>query len=76
MITRVPGVEFVEAIEMGVETPVDVAERNLSGLELPMLVGLALRAGPMEPLASVFAPPPAGDEGVRVVPVPVSRAPC
>ena len=76
VITRVPGVEFVDAIEMGVRTPVDVAEHDLSGLELPMLVGLALRAGPMEPLATVFAPQPAADDGVQVIPVPVRRGPC
>jgi hypothetical protein len=75
--TRVPGVEFVEGIQMGVGSPADVAEDDVSGLELPVLVGIDVTEGPPEPLANLFGAPSAlSSSGVRIVPVPVSRATC
>jgi hypothetical protein len=79
VVTRVPGVEFVRSLEMGVRTPADTPEEDLTGLELPVLVGVSVREGTAEPLSEVFAPTPeegeAGAEG-EVVPVPVIRAKC
>lgn len=72
--TRVPGVEYVESIAMGVITVEDVAEYSLSGLTLPRVAGIAVRQGPAEPLDTVFAPQ--GGPSQQSVPIPVSRAVC
>lgn len=77
MVTRVPGVDYVDSLEMGVQTPQDTPDSSLSGLQLPVLVGLSVRVGTAEPIASIFAatpdtqPPP-----VKIVPVPVVRTTC
>ncbi len=77
VVTRVPGVEYVDSLEMGVGAPQDVAEQGLGGLELPMLVGLSVREGSAEPVASIFAAPAdAGPPAVKVVPIPVLRTVC
>lgn len=77
--TRVPGVEFVQTIHLGVESSEDVTDFRLSGLELPLLRGISVVEGEAEPLATVVAGgatvgTPAPEE--QRVPVPVSRATC
>jgi predicted phage baseplate assembly protein len=73
--TRVPGVDYVESMELGVESPVDIDEYVLSGLQLPRVAGITVGEGPAEPLSSVFGtkPPPPPDS---VVPIPVGPAKC
>jgi hypothetical protein len=74
--TRVPGVEFVRSILMGVESAEPVDDYGLTGLELPLLDGIDVADGEAEPLASVLPGGTTGDSSGRVVPVPVSRTKC
>jgi hypothetical protein len=78
VIARVPGVEYVDSLQMGVENPVDIgdADYNLSGLQLPKLVGVLVRQGNAEPLELAFAPAGTGPTLDRGVPIPVTRAKC
>ncbi|HEX5167166.1 MAG TPA: putative baseplate assembly protein, partial [Thermomicrobiales bacterium] len=76
VVTRVPGVEFVESLELGVGSPVDIPDYDMTGLQLPVVVGLNVVTGVAEPLATVFGSPPPSDPGIRVVPIPVSKATC
>jgi hypothetical protein len=76
VVTRVPGVEFVDSLELGVGSPVDIPDYDMSGLQLPVVVGLNVVTGVAEPLAAVFGTPPPSDPGIRVVPIPVSKATC
>ena len=77
--TRVLGVEFVQSMQLGVESSEDVEEFPLTGLELPLLAGISVVEGDAEPLATVVAggatmgtPPTEG----RRVPVPVRKDTC
>ncbi len=74
--TRVPGVEYVETLEMGVENPQDTSDYRITGLQLPRLVGVSVRQGSAEPLESVFAPAGQAPSITGTVPIPVSRATC
>jgi hypothetical protein len=77
VVTRVPGVEFVESLELGVTSPADIAEYDMTGLQLPVVVGLNVVSGVAEPLAEVFGTQMTPtDPGTRVVPIPVSKAKC
>jgi predicted phage baseplate assembly protein len=77
VVTRVPGVDYVDSLEMGVGTPQDVAEYDLSGLDLPVLVGLSVREGSAEPIATIFNPPSGpAQPGVTLVPIPVVKMKC
>jgi hypothetical protein len=77
VVTRVPGVEFVESLELGVKSPVDIPEYDLTGLELPMLVAWSVQEGAPEPLASIVTTVPSTDPSrTKVVHVPVSKAKC
>jgi len=76
VVTRVDGVDYVASVQMGVEGLDDVAERLLSGLELPRLAGLQVSLGDTAPLAEAFAPTEADAATAAVVPVPVSRTVC
>jgi hypothetical protein len=78
VVTRVPGVEFVGNLQMGVDTPVDIPDYKLTGLQLPRLVGLSVQEGMAEPIATIFAPTPsaAPPEETEFVPVPVIRETC
>lgn len=77
VVTRVPGVEFVHDLEMGVGSPTNVPQHDLAGLELPRLAGLSVQEGMPEPLADVFAQAPSAEpSAVEVVPVPVLKAKC
>jgi hypothetical protein len=78
VVTRVPGVEFVVGLEMGVENTAGLTEFPLSGLKLPLLAGLNVVEGEPEPLASLFSvfgaqpqEPP-----TQIVPVPVTKSKC
>lgn len=74
--TRVDGVEYVEALEMGVETPQNISDYRITGLQLPRLVGVSVRQGNAEPLEAVFAPAGQAPDITGTVPIPVSRATC
>ena len=77
VVTRVPGVEFVESLELGVKTPVDIPEYDLTGLELPMLVAWSVQEGAPEPLASIVTTLPSTDPSrTQVVHVPVTKTKC
>jgi predicted phage baseplate assembly protein len=77
VVTRVPGVDYVDSLEMGVGTPQDVAEYDLGGLDLPVLVGLSVREGSAEPIATIFNPPSGpAQPGVTLVPIPVVKTKC
>ncbi|HSN77462.1 MAG TPA: putative baseplate assembly protein [Anaerolineae bacterium] len=76
VVTRVPGVDFVDSLQMGVGSPQDVEIYSLSGLDLPRVAGVEVRPGAAASLESLFAPTgsiPSLNEGV---PIPVSRAKC
>jgi predicted phage baseplate assembly protein len=74
-LTRVPGVEYVDGMELGVESPTDIPEYPLSGLQLPRLAGLSVIQGTAEPLAQVFGPKPPTPPS-QIVLVPVSKSKC
>lgn len=77
VITRVPGVEFVDSIEMGVENTTDVPDYGFSGLKLPQVGGLNVIEGTAEPLSSVFDSSAADSQpGIQVLPVPVAKCKC
>jgi predicted phage baseplate assembly protein len=73
VITRVPGVEFVVSMELGVGAALNLEEYSLSGLKLPLLQGLSVREGEAEPLATIGAAVP---PDTRIVPVPVTKSKC
>ena len=75
VVTRVAGVEFVVSMELAVGSMLDVEEFSLSGLRLPMLVGLSVREGEAEPLADIIAPAEQPPEP-RIVPVPITKSKC
>jgi hypothetical protein len=75
VITRLPGVEFVVSTEFGVGATLGLEEYSLSGLRLPLLVGLSVREGEAESLAAIIAPAEAPPD-TQVVPVPVSKSKC
>lgn len=76
--TRVPGVEFVRSLRMGVGDAEERDEYAIAGLELPMLEGIAVVEGEAEPLTTVLLGGIVGDAAAerRVVPVPVTRSKC
>ncbi len=76
VVTRVPGVEYVDSLQMGVDSPQDVEFYVLTGLDLPRVAGVEVRQGAAASLESLFAPTgsiPSLNEGV---PIPVSRTQC
>jgi hypothetical protein len=85
VVTRVPGVEFVNSLRLG-EDPAsattDINRRiDLAGLQLPRLADLRVTEGEAEPLTAVsdqvIAVPGGGSVPAdQVVPVPVLRATC
>ena len=74
--TRVPGVEYVQGLEMGVITPDPISKYEIGGLELPRLVGVRVQQGPVQPLKSVFSAPGSSPSLLQGVPIPVTRAKC
>lgn len=73
VITRVPGVEFVVSMELGVGATLGLEDYTLNGLKLPLLQGLKVKEGEAEPLA---APPAEEPPDTRIVPVPVTKSKC
>ncbi len=84
VVTRVAGVEYVNELKLGIRTPVEVIEdetdsnlaSNLTGLQLPKLVGLAVTEGEADELSSFVGQAGQPDTQVKVVPVPVSKKTC
>lgn len=76
VVTRVPGVDYVESLQMGVTSAEDIADYVISGLQLPRVAGISVRQGSAESLASLFAPPGSEPSLTETVPIPVSRAKC
>jgi len=75
VVTRVAGVEFVVSMELGVGATFNLEEYSLTGLRLPLLVGLSVREGEAEALADIIAPAE-GPPDTRIVPVPVTKSKC
>lgn len=76
VVTRVLGVEYVESLEMGVQSPQPITDYDLSGLQLPRVAGIRVRQGSAEPLESVFAPVGTAPSLTQTVPIPVLRTKC
>jgi hypothetical protein len=74
-VTRVAGVEFVNSMEMGVGTELDIESKLLKGLQLPRLDTLDVREGEAESLESILGTKPPTEEPT-VVPVPVTKSKC
>lgn len=74
--TRVPGVEYVDSLQMGVESPVSIADYDLTGLSLPKLMGVSVRQGSAESLDMVFAPVGSTPTLNKGVPIPVIKPTC
>lgn len=75
-VTRVPGVEYVQSMQMGVGSGFDIELRDLAGLQLPRLAKLGVREGEAESLAALLGETTPGGPPVEVLPVPVSRTKC
>jgi hypothetical protein len=75
VVTRVPGVEFVNSMELGVAAELDIESKRLRGLQLPRLDTLDVREGEAEPLQSILGPKPQTQEPT-IVPVPVTKSKC
>jgi hypothetical protein len=75
-VTRVPGVDYVQSMQMGVGSSLDVEARDLTGLQLPRLATLGVREGEAESLAALLGETTPGSGTGDVVPVPVSRTKC
>lgn len=75
-VTRVPGVEYVQSIQMGVGSGFDIELRDLTGLQLPRLAKLGVREGEAEALTELLGETTPGGPPVEVLPVPVSRTKC
>ncbi|MDT7807861.1 MAG: hypothetical protein QOJ70_1674 [Acidobacteriota bacterium] len=75
VVTRVPGVEFVNSMELGVAAELDIESKRLRGLQLPRLDTLDVREGEAESLQSILGPKPQTQEPT-VVPVPVTKPKC
>jgi len=73
VITRVPGVEFVVSMALGVGATMGVEDYSLTGLRLPLLQGLKVKEGEAEPLVGSPAEEP---PDTRIVPVPVTKSKC
>ncbi len=75
-VTRVAGVEYVQSMQMGVDSGFDIEFHDLSGLQLPRLAKLGVREGEAESLAALLGETTPGGPPVEVVPAPVSRTKC
>jgi hypothetical protein len=77
VVSRVPGVEYVQGLEMGAAGGgVAATELALGPLELPRLVALRVQEGDAEPLSSAFGGPGAPQTTPPALPAPVARATC
>jgi hypothetical protein len=75
--TRTDGVEYVDSLQLGINSANDVPYGDFTGLQLPRLDGLSVVEGAAQPLAStigtVVQPP---QPGVSIVPVPIVKSEC
>jgi hypothetical protein len=79
VVTRVAGVEFVNGLKLGVTTPVEVTEANLTGLQLPKIAALSVTEGEpeqLEKLVGTAKPDTQPGTQIKVVPVPVNKKTC
>jgi predicted phage baseplate assembly protein len=76
VVTRVAGVEFVNSMELGVGSELDIESKRLKGLQLPRLDTLDVREGEAESLESILGSKPDTTQEPTVVPVPVTRSKC
>lgn len=79
VVSRVPGVDFVNGLRLGLGDAVEQEALAFTGLALPRLAALAVGLGEPAGLASLFvSPAPAAttDPGKAVVQVPVLKAKC
>jgi hypothetical protein len=76
VLARVPGVEFVNGLEMSVMDFNNVDEYSIAGLELPRLAGVSVRQGSTKHLTGVFAPQGSGPSRNEGIPIPVTRTTC
>jgi hypothetical protein len=75
VVTRVAGVEFVNTMELGVGSELDIESKRLKGLQLPRLDTLDVREGEAESLAAILGAKPDVQEPT-LVPVPVTKSKC
>jgi predicted phage baseplate assembly protein len=78
VVTRVSGVEYVTSMELGVGSTSNIDEKELTGLELPLLSSASVREGDAEPLAVLLYGEVLDEQvpSTRSVPIPVRREKC
>jgi len=80
VVTRVPGVRYVQSIRLGVTsggaTLTDTERVAMTGLMLPRLAGLSVREGDAEDLGALMGQQPATDVPPNLVAVPVLPKKC
>lgn len=77
VVSRVPGVDYVNGLRLGLVDKVERDAIDFSNLELPRLATLAVDLGDAAALDSLFAnPAPATPDPSKVVQVPVLKAKC
>jgi hypothetical protein len=74
-VARVPGVARVTGLLLGNTAGDQIPTLPISGLQLPRLLGVAVRIGAPAPLSEV-AGVPTGDAGPRRLPVPIIPEEC
>ncbi|HEX8723119.1 MAG TPA: putative baseplate assembly protein [Pyrinomonadaceae bacterium] len=75
-VTRVAGVEFVNSMELGVGTELDIESKLLKELQLPRLDTLDVREGEAESLEAILGSKPDPAQEPTIVPVPVTKSKC
>jgi hypothetical protein len=76
VVTRVPGVELVVELELGVRNTTNITDFSLTHLQLPQLVTLSVVEGLPEPLSALINSTTTEPATKKVVPVPVVRKKC
>jgi len=78
VVGRVPGVEFVQGVQLANGNSGSVPQVDFSGLELPQVLGISVVDGDPIPLAQLqgTAPPATGGTGSGVTQVPVVPQEC
>jgi hypothetical protein len=76
VVTRVPGVELVVDLELGVRNSLNLTDFQIDHLELPQLATLSVVEGLPEPLSSLVNSVATDPAGKKIVPVPVVRKKC
>lgn len=77
VVTRVPGVELVQSMQMRVGGDAsNTEERSLTGVQLPQLVTLAVSEGEAEQLSDILNTTSQQPPQTQILPIPVSRTKC